>query len=115
MPDEFAQVLPTFKEIPSDIPREVNRRRQIRYSLCFPNVQFHCNCTTLFLILTLVFFFLMASLQGSILYLMCVFLKKDDYICVLFVPLSGSVGWTCLSATILDGVFPALLLVMMTH
>lgn len=48
----------------------------------------------------------MASLQGSILYLMCVFLrkkKKDDYICVLLVPLSGSVGWTCLSAAILEG------------
>lgn len=53
------------------------------------------------------FFFPMASLQGSILYLMCVFLKKekkrkDEYICVLLVPLSGSVGWTCLSAAILD-------------
>lgn len=44
----------------------------------------------------------MASLQGSVLYLMCVFLKKkkDDYICVLLVPLSGSFGWTCLSAAI---------------
>lgn len=29
----------------------------------------------------------------------CVF-KKDDYICVLLVPSSGSVGWTCLSAAI---------------
>lgn len=58
----------------------------------------------------------MASLQGSILYLMCVFLKKDDYICVLLVPLSGSVGWTCLSAAIFrPGFLLALLLVMMTH
>lgn len=26
--------------------REVNRRGQMKYSLCFPYVQFHCNCTT---------------------------------------------------------------------
>lgn len=74
---------------------------------------------TLFLILTHVYFFFpMASLQGGILYLMCVFLKKknDDYICVLLVPLSGSVGWTCLSAAIFrPGFLLALLLVMMTQ
>lgn len=96
----------------------------MKYSLCFPYVQFHGNCTTCNFVSYnashVFFFFPMASLQGSILYLMCVFLKKkkrDDYICVLSVPLSGSVGWTCLSAAIFlrPGFLLALLLVMKTH
>lgn len=117
VPDEFAQVLPTFTEmIPSNIPRELTRHGQIRYSLCFPNVQFLCNCTTLFLILTLVFFFPMASLQGCILYLMCVFfLKRWLHLCIVgaFVRLIWLDLSVCLHFRL--EVIPALLLIMMAH
>lgn len=58
---------------------------------------------TFFLILTLMFCFVFYGLfaRQYIVLDVCIFKKKkDDYICVLLVPLSGSFGWTCLSATI---------------
>lgn len=77
----------------------VDRHGRMKYTLCFPHI-FSLVVATSFLISAHVFF-PMAFLQGGILYLTCVFFKTiDDYICVLSVPLSGSVGWTCLCATI---------------
>lgn len=47
------------------------------------------------------FFFYGLFARQCIVLDVCIFQeKKDDYICVLLVPLSGSFGWTCLSAAI---------------
>lgn len=79
----------------------------MKYSLCSPYEQFNCNCTACILVSGIdshVFcFFLSYGLfaRRYIVFDVCIFKKtKDDYICVLSVPLSGSVGWTCLSAAI---------------
>lgn len=108
----FSQVLPTFttrEMIPSNIPREANKRcGRMKYSLCFPYVQYS---STLIVQLCFLYwlscFFLSYGLfaRQYIVFDVCIFKKKkkDDYICVLLVPLSGSVGWTCLSAAILEG------------
>lgn len=41
-----AYILPPEKWSLLTFQGEVNRRGQMKYSLCFPYVQFHCNCTT---------------------------------------------------------------------
>lgn len=80
VPDAFALVLPTFttrEMIPSKGRSKGVDRWHIVYA--FHCVQFHCNCTTCDNFLSDIdscFFFLMASLQGAMLYLMCVFFKK---------------------------------------
>lgn len=113
--------LPPEKSSLLTFHREVNRRGRMKYSLCFPYVQFHGNCTTCNLVsyTDSCLFFLSYGLfaRRYIVFDVCIFKKKnDDYICVLLVPLSGSVGWTCLSAAIFrPGFLLALLLVMMTQ
>lgn len=95
--------LPPEKWSRLKLHREVSRRGRMNivYAFHVCSSSLIVQVAALFLILTLMFLFLSwASLPGAILYLMCVFFKKDDYICVLLVPLSGSVGWTCLSAAI---------------
>lgn len=85
--------------------REVDRRGQMKYSLCFPYVQFHGNCTTCNFVsdnASHVFLSYGLFARQYIVFDVCVFKKKEYYICVLSVPLSGSVDWTCLSAAILD-------------
>lgn len=54
--------------------RELNQRGHLLDSLCFPYVQFHCNCTTCDFVYDIDshVFFPMAYLQGSLLYSMCV-------------------------------------------
>lgn len=105
--------------------REVSRRGRLNESVCFPPVQFRRNCTTwqpcflywlscLFVFCFFYFYGLFA--RWYIVFDVCIFnkkkTKKDDYICVLLVPSSGSFGWTCLSAVLfLDRGFLALLLV----
>lgn len=85
MPDAFCQVLPAFttrETIPSYIPkREVSRRGQMNsksmLSILYSSSVIVQLATFVFLYwLSCSIFFSMASLQGSVLYLMCVFLKK---------------------------------------
>lgn len=85
MPDAFFQVLPAFttrETIPSYIPkREVSRRGQMNsksmLSILYSSTVIVQLATFVFLYwLSCSIFFSMASLQGSVLYLMCVFLKK---------------------------------------
>lgn len=78
--------------------REVNRSGQMNYSLCF-----QYRVSLIVQLVTLLCFTFVWPLCKAVYCIWCVyFLKKyiDDYIRVLLVPLSGSVGWTCLCATI---------------
>lgn len=116
VPDAFSHVLPAFTTreiIPSNIPKEGQQAWMTKYSLCFPYVQFQCNCTTcnFFLILTHVFLYGLCKAAYCI--MMCVFLKEDITtsvycLCLCQVQL---VGLVCLSP-FLDRVFLALLLVI---
>lgn len=102
VPDAFSHVLPAFTTreiIPSNIPKEGQQAWMTKYSLCFPYVQFQCNCTTcnFFLILTHVFLYGLCKAAYCI--MMCVFLKEDITtsvycLCLCQVQL---VGLVCLS------------------
>lgn len=86
--------------IPSYIPREANKRcGRMKYSLCFPYVQYSSTLIVqlCFLYWLSCFFFPMASLQGSILYLMCVFLKEKSWLHLCIVGAFVRFSWLDLS------------------
>lgn len=85
VPDGFSQMsclhLPPEKWSLLTFQREVSRRGQMKYILCFPYVQFHCNCTTCnFLSYIDSCFYFLWPLCKAVLYLMCVFLKKERWL-----------------------------------
>lgn len=89
VPDALSQVIKPPMFAHTTFQREVNRRGLINCSLCFPYV---------------------LDLKPCLWYLSEVFcysiVQKHEYICELSVPLSGSLGWTCLICLhLLKGVF----------
>lgn len=85
------QVLPAFfHQLKSSLltfQREVSRSGRTHYSLCFPYVPFHCNCTT-FHIYSCIYFIFFGLLARSIYCIWWLYIRKEKKkdICVVPVP-----------------------------